>query len=389
MILLSEVQTSLTVMTEEQFWILLAKKLCGEASEAELATLHALMIQNEDWQKAHDKLRELWSSQPKPLVYNNMRAEEAYLQHIGRLKETFPGQEPVDYEMPGFTETKRNYKQLKTYAVIALALLTGFAVYKFMQPSGTANAAIASAKPINEIKVANGSKSKIELPDGSQVWINSGSNLKYDNFSNGSLREVTLDGEAYFDVKRNPSKPFIVHTNGIDIRVLGTAFNVKAYHDENAIEATLIHGSIEVSNLREPNAPKVLLKPHEKLVFNKINALPNSTTNLTNANAPTKLAVDKSAITIKPVLNVTADSAIHEIAWVYNRLEFEEESFYTLIRKMERWFDVEIIINSNKLRNISITGSFQNETLEQALKGLQYLVKFGYRIDGKKVWISQ
>jgi ferric-dicitrate binding protein FerR (iron transport regulator) len=93
--------------------------------------------------------------------------------------------------------------------------------------------------------------------------VNSGSKLTYEGNFKGNLREVRLDGEAYFDVVKDALHPFIVHTSGIDIKVLGTAFNVKAYKVDRTIEATLIHGSIEVINQNQPGAPKIMLKPHK------------------------------------------------------------------------------------------------------------------------------
>ena len=116
------------------------------------------------------------------------------------------------------------------------------------------------------------------LPDGSTVWLNAGSRLTYDSLYGTTLREVTLSGEAYFDVVKNPKKPFIIHTGKINIRVLGTVFNVKSYPEEQTIETSLIKGSIEVSFPSQPSK-KIILKPNQKLIIDKTETNASKNTN--------------------------------------------------------------------------------------------------------------
>src|SRR4029078_631833 len=99
----------------------------------------------------------------------------------------------------------------------------------------------------NTVSTKRGSKSKVQLPDGTQVWLNADSRIAYNEKFQGNLREVTLEGEAYFDVVRDEKRPFVIHTAAIDIKVLGTAFNVRSYANEKNTETSLIRGSIEVT----------------------------------------------------------------------------------------------------------------------------------------------
>ncbi|MEQ1625366.1 MAG: FecR family protein, partial [Sediminibacterium sp.] len=231
---------------------------------------------------------------------------------------------------------------------------------------------------------------KVQLPDGSHVWVNSDSKLTYAETFSGPTRDIYLEGEAYFDVVKDAKHPFIVHTSGIDIKVLGTAFNVKAYQAEPTIEATLVHGLIEVTKTNQPEASKILLHPHEKLIFDK-KANEQSVIKPGMNAAESAIAQDKPinpSITITPLSKTLADSALIETSWVYNRLSFEEEKFEDLAKKIERWFNVEITINNNKIRSYRTTGSFENETVDEALRELQYLVPFNYQINGRNIVIT-
>src|SRR5260221_1009127 len=122
-----------------------------------------------------------------------------------------------------------------------------------------------SEKAISRITTKNGSKTNLLLPDGTRVWLNAGSSITYDSSYDKMMREVILSGEGYFDVVRNKEKPFIIHAAKINIKVLGTQFNVKSYPTDNTTEASLIHGSIEVTFRDKPNK-KIILKPNEKIV---------------------------------------------------------------------------------------------------------------------------
>ncbi|MBK7559246.1 MAG: FecR family protein [Chitinophagaceae bacterium] len=378
-------------MKEEKYWILLSKKITGEATAEELALLKEMIRDNPEWRSVMENLTELWNS--KPVMTDSGRRqknEDAYLVHISRLKEKDPGFMESKIlvenivEMHAIPVKKPFYKRWVMYATAAAFLVSIILLYPFVADDAK-NKETASVSPINEIIINPGSRTKIQLPDGSQVWVNSGSSLTYEDNFKGSTREVHLDGEAYFDVVKDPSRPFIVHTTGIDIKVLGTAFNVKAYKMEPVIEATLIHGSIEVINKNRPGSPGVMLKPHEKLVYNKY-PVTDQRDQRADIVVPES---DAYSITIKPLNNNIADSDIVETAWVYNKLVFEDERFETLALKMERWYNLKISFENEKLKDYRISGSFVNETPEEAFKELQFLVPFGYSVKNNEVKITK
>lgn len=385
-------------MSQEKFSILLAKILSNEASPEEIIDFQHLIETNHEWKDIFCNLEELLTSAPVSEL-PPAATEEAYLLHLGRLKdavedfeeeaEEFISHEDEDFLL--YPVSKPWYKKWQLYAAIFIPFLMLVFSFKFFTADKTVTA--ENHKRVNEINVNPGAKTKVQLPDGSHVWVNSDSKISYPETFKGSVREVFLEGEAYFDVVKDPFHPFIVHTSGIDIKVLGTAFNVKSYDAEPTIEATLIHGSIEVAKINEPDAPKVTLKPHEKLIFNKLaNSLTEdaATTKVQRISGATPLLnIITPAITIAPLAKNIADSAIAETSWIYNRLIFEEEKFEDLSVKMERWFNVKVTINSDKLKQYRLNGSFENETIEEALKELQYLVPFSFQINGRDVVINK
>ena len=388
-------------MKEEIFWILLSKKLAGEASQAELLELAALLENNPEWRLTSESLLDIFSSTPH-FPPSSQQAHDAFLSHMVRLKEVDPSFEIVDESkqeieieedslMPisdnFFTTILRQPKKLAAYSFMTFAIL--FFSYQLVFNTGNASTSIAS-KNLNELTIHPGSKSKIVLPDGSQVWVNSGSKLSYASNFDGKIREVYLNGEAYFEVTKNPQKPFIVHTSGIDIKVLGTEFNVKAFDLEPTIEATLIRGSIEVLKKDDANAGSVLLKPHEKLVYQKLlEKNYYSKTSLDKEIVKAAPADLKSLIIIKPISLNIPDSDIKETAWLKNKFVFEDETLANLAVRLERWYNIKINIQDQNLNAYRVSGSFVDETAEQALNELKLLIPFNYKIKNNEFFIMK
>jgi ferric-dicitrate binding protein FerR (iron transport regulator) len=229
-----------------------------------------------------------------------------------------------------------------------------------------------------------GARTKLVLPDGTQVWLNSNSKVKYAADFNIHSREVELEGEAYFDVVKDMQRPFIVHASSIDVRVLGTTFTIKSYPQDETIEATLLRGAIEVSGRDNPNAPRVILKPDEKLVLDKhlLNTTASTQKVTVEAGRPQPVRPD---ISVNPIRANIPDSEKVETAWLYNRLVFNGDSFKELAKKMERWYNVRIIFRDESLYKYRFGGAFANETVENALTALQLTAPFTYKINGDDI----
>ena len=234
-----------------------------------------------------------------------------------------------------------------------------------------------------EVLARAGTRTKMVLPDGSQVWLNSNSRLKYNNDFNTNNREVVLEGEAYFEVANNARLPFIVHASPIDIKVLGTSFAVKSYPQDKTIEATLLQGMIEVSRKDNSSTPRIILKPNDKLIFSKSVATPNRTGN--SPSGPGAHISVSPDIAINSIRQDIPDSSKVETAWLYNRLVFDGDSFRELADKMERWYNVKIDLRDTILNSYHLHGIFEKETVEEALRELQLTRDFTYKINGNEI----
>ncbi|MBI1344326.1 MAG: DUF4974 domain-containing protein [Terrimonas sp.] len=366
-------------MSQEKFWILFSKKLSKEASAEELLELEELIHQHPEWQYAIQNLEDLWSLDP---VKDMHEEEDAYLLHLQRMNdasffEDQPENLPVSDYFPDENRGRRiRLKWIMAAAVFIGLIITGFSI--FHNKVNAKGATDVKQGDISEISTRLGSKSKVQLPDGSVVWLNAGSKLTYDKEFGQAIREVSLTGEGFFDVAKNKEKPFIIHTRAIDIKVLGTAFNVKAYPEDKTTETSLIRGSIEVSVRNRPNE-KIILSPNEKLVVRNRDIV-----------AP---RIKEEKVDLKPEISINQlrrspiDSTIAETQWVENRLVFRDESFKDLAVSFERWYNIKITISDSELEEARFSGTFSNETIEQALQALMITKSFRYEINSDQIII--
>jgi ferric-dicitrate binding protein FerR (iron transport regulator) len=237
-----------------------------------------------------------------------------------------------------------------------------------------------------------GQRTEITLPDNSKVLLNSKTTLKYSAGFNSSDRKVFLDGEGYFDVKKG-DLPFEVKTEAINIRVLGTAFNVKCYSDETVVEATLVRGSMIVEKLDTESevVEEIKLTPNQKVVFNKGQVSSELATE--GAIAPVKAETGNHTevrISKEKTLNVIdAYDTQKSTGWINGLLIVEGETLQDLSKKIERRYDVSIVFMSDRLRSFKYTGTLKEYSLEQVLKALEATSPISYKVDKYVVYIGE
>jgi ferric-dicitrate binding protein FerR (iron transport regulator) len=224
----------------------------------------------------------------------------------------------------------------------------------------------------NEIIVPIGEKSQIILSDGTHVWINSGSRFKYPEHFGENSRDVFLVGEAFFDVTKQNKKLFVVNTQDARVEVLGTAFNVKAYPEDSKTQTTVARGLVSVQSTRY-KGEAILIKPQQMAEIRK-------------AVTPEQI---QSGSTI-PELQVKECKNVEAItSWKDQLLVFNDEPFEDIALKMERWFNVKIIIKDASLKKERFNGKFvHNETVYQVLEVIMLTTPIKYKAIDNQIYIS-
>ena len=338
-----------------------------------------------DKEPQHEVLRFYQNVWDKAGEYNNdLDSKRLYNQIVNEIGVSVSGLKPAE-ESPMRIRFIGKVSSIMRYAaVFILAFGLSWLVHLYFW-NETKITPVSIVDQIQTIEVPYGSKSRIVLPDGSVVNLNSGSKLKYSSsgFSSDS-RSVFLTGEAFFSVAKDTARKFYVHTPGIKIKVMGTTFNVKAYPEENIEEATLLTGKVEIysSSDKTEKDKAIILKPNQKAVFIK------SENNLMISDAGL-VSKEIVPVKLKTVNNQTSSKIEQTISWKENRLVFDNEQFSSLAVKIERWYDVKIIVNDPQLNSARFTGKFDKETLEQVLNALVTVTPFNYTIKQNLITISE
>ena len=224
-------------------------------------------------------------------------------------------------------------------AVLFIPLLIASGVLLLRQLDIKENQQFAMQK----ITSPSGVRSQVTLPDGSNVWLNAESTITFKVPFDQKSRDVSLTGEAYFDVKKNPGIPFVVSAGIVNVSVLGTKFNYRAFEDDNNIEIVLAEGKVSLNTHGDKSGSEVIMNPGDRAVFDK-------TSNLTK---------------------ITNENIEKYIAWHTGKLIFDETLMPEVAVRIGRWFGVDVVIADAKINNYRITTTFENESLHQVLELLR------------------
>ncbi|MEF9931827.1 MAG: DUF4974 domain-containing protein [Bacteroidales bacterium] len=260
-----------------------------------------------------------------------------------------------------------NIWKLASYAAIALLFISiAFNLYQFGGKDKVLviNKIPAVSNIINTYYTENGVKGKLMLPDSSFVWLNSGSKISYPKEFDSDKRRISFEGEGYFDVVKNPQWPMEVITpKGMRVEVLGTKFHIKSYDNDDEEQATLFSGIIDIS--KTDGTKNVLnmkvLKPRESLRF-----------------------TSKGAVVLTPRADTTK-----KIAWKRGELLFEQTPMQEVIKMLERWHGVEIIVKDPVVLSYKFTADFSSESIVQILELFRYTSPIDYTIEENKIYLKK
>lgn len=332
---------------------LLRKYFENRYTDEELSSIVKWLDESSQTSQGKALLSELWEE-----ISDNCENPET---DFGVLYERIHNRLKTDSYKPKFHKeehrTKRHiFRMLRNAAAFLLIPVLGFGLYmtaKYFeikdQPDSVA---------YNEVYSSLDAITKITLPDGTNAWLNHRSSLRYPaSFSPGS-RKVELSGEGFFEVASNPDSPFIVRAGDVEVIATGTVFNVLAYPGEDRIETSLIEGVVRMQRIM-PDGKVVHLaemKPTDLVIYNRYSN--EMTTRIINDD--------------------------RYFSWKEGKLVFQKEPLGEVIKKLSRWFNVEIHINDERLYDLTFTGTFIDETLAQVLELIEMGSPVSYSISNRK-----
>lgn len=348
---------------------LIACYLKGELTDFEIRELKEWIRLDKANKRYFDEFCEIWITAKAVDNNHNYNAQKgfwAFRQKTGvnRLADDYSGKS----------------RSLLVFARYAAMIIISFTLSGILFYFIGRDMRISAEHNVSELIIPMGSRAKFRLPDGTEVNLNAGSRLRYDRMYGVRERFVELEGEAYFIVARDQEKPFIVKTPYLNVTAVGTEFNVKAYPGDETIETTLVEGSIRV----EPTEGKkgaTILEPNQKLTYFK-NDHKKDTSNL-NGN----IAREEN-LQVEPPKSVFVEQNIDvvpEISWKEHRWIFQQKNLSDIAIELERRYNVEIVIESERLKNFRFTGTITEEPIEQVLEVMSISAPIGFSLRGRVV----
>lgn len=358
--------------------------ICGylknELTEDETSRLISWLEQDKKNKRLFDEMSDLWVTARATSPDPGFDAREGFLRFREKIKSTNNLKESK-------TKTFRLRTLLRYAAIFIIAFSAGGSLFFFVGR----NSIEPALQSVNKIVVPLGSKAWFSLSDGTFVTLNAGSTLNVSNGYGINNRIVRLDGEGYFNIAKDTNNPFVVQTPFLNVRALGTEFNVKAYSVDKTIETTLVSGSLQIEPVKEVNQGRItVLKPNQKVTFFKEDFVFTDEQEDKENEIPARTVSVKKIRTVAPARLIKEDIDVNPVtSWKENRWIFEEQSLAQIAVDLERKFDVRIIFESEKLKSYRFTGTILAEPIEQVLIALSMTAPINYNVRGRVVTLSE
>ncbi len=337
-------------------WPLLARYLANEATPDERQTVSDWLLADDANQRAFADIRLRWlqtgSLTRSPIPPSNPAA--VWNRYIAPQLTTQP-----DAVVRPLLMHRRWFEPGRWQLAAAVAGLLLLAYGGYRQFS-------ANVIPPQVAATTVGKRAVLTLPDGSRVWLNADSRLEYPKKFTGSLREVRLTGEAFFDVTHNPRQPFVIRLATASVRVLGTSFNVRAYPGDATVKTTVVTG--RVAFIPNPTTPPTANRPASDTTF----ILPNH---------HATQAVQTLVVVDEPVV------ARNEVAWKDNQLVFDQTPMHEVAQTLERWYGLPVQL-TDAIADCPLTATFEGQSLREVMDLLSRTGQFQYALTTKNVSIS-
>lgn len=348
-------------MHESIDWTLAGKVFTDEATDAEREQFNDWLTAHPDQKPLLDNLRQFWLSADTTLPTEGIDVAGAYERLQQRIdhEQEQPDGRPLRPRWSG-----RRWAGWAAAASLAIAIGV-WALGQFQS---------VFAPPILVEQInQKGTRSQIRLADGSLVWLNADSRLHYPKAFTGALREVTLEGEAYFKVVHNPKQPFVVRLATGAVRVLGTSFNIRAYPGDSTVETSVMTG--KVAFVPKPVTTATPAQPGRKSTATR----PDTLFLLPNTKAVQSLT--RQSVATQPTV------ALNQIAWTESKLVFRNTPMGEVAKTLERWYGTPVTLEGESLRQCPLTGTFQNQSLREVMTLIALTNRFQFDLTPSQVTI--
>jgi ferric-dicitrate binding protein FerR (iron transport regulator) len=329
--------------------------LQGFLSEEDMKKLRMWLNESEANKELFFRMKQVYDLRPEGLYPHPEEVNESWERLLARIEQldTKPVNQPV------VNHTRRLWLEVLKYAASGLIFIcTTLGIQQLMQKK------LPSEVHYTELNMEAGPRmSHLTLPDGTKVVLNASTKFHFPDKFNADIREVFMDGEAFFDVVHQEERPFVVHTDRQTIRVLGTTFNVMDYSEDDYAITTLLNGSVEIQPAGADSKQQTAyrLKPNQQAFLNK------KTSELTTED----IRIDLTR------------------TWVNKMYHFREEPLYRITQRLEKLYGIKIYITDEALKYEKYTGVFRLESpIEEVMKIINYQKQFAYEIKASGITIN-
>jgi len=356
--------------------LLIVSYLTGSIRETELDQLNEWISASSDNLDYFNKFKDAWVVSGVKDTKSSHSAEESWTNLKNKISGDKAGKD-FGLIFGSLSREKLSFKDCLKLAASWLLIFALGAALSWMLTGKPKETIAAVLKNTMEITTPLGSRTMVRMPDNTLIWLNAGTTITYGQDYGLQTRTVNLTGEAYFEVAKDTLHTFIVNTDGIIVRALGTRFNVKAYREEKSISATLEEGKIDIRilNIADKNE-RVLLKPKDKLIYHKETMSTESYTE-----SPEDVVKPESHHPAK-LKNISLLSDVRTelyTSWKDSRWVIYREPLSTLAPMLERRFNLKIIFEDEQLKKYKFTGIIENETVDQMLNALKLTAPLDYK----------
>ncbi len=303
-----------------------------------------------------------WKASDKPEVRHESGTHADYARLFEKISNAIgAGKDHGASNVPALSRELEELRKINLAVIrryrIALGVAASLLLLLALTTVRTLSSENLLKKTITESIAPLGQKSQLVLPDGTKVYLNSGTVLRYDSHFGKRNRKIELTGEAFFEVARYRKHPFTIQASNLEIKVLGTKFNVTAYADDPVIETYVTEGKVNVRDIRSDQS--LILEAHQKASYVK----------------------ERKQLTLSEV------SSGNLISWKENILYFDNENFKNIIHKLERWYDVSISLEGKDSIDDRFTLTIKDESLREVLDLISLTTPIQYKFEDHKVTI--